>query len=578
MKNPAETFKNQLDQIRDLLDQGDFLSFTPEEIHSLRERTARLSQKAAAIESRFLTIGLLGGTGVGKSTIMNALAGTEIATTSHRRPQTDLVLIYRHADSSQIVPRALEEIPWREMIHRSDAIKHILLCDLPDFDSLMAEHRAQVLQFLEHLDILVWITSPEKYADARFYEFLRLVPKAKRNFYFVLNKLDLFFQGNTPEQGYKQVEIALKSFKQHLEENGAEDPVLYPLSAEEACGADFPAPWNQFPAFKREIFLQRDMKRIRAIKAANLDVETSRVVAAFQKERLNLEMVEKILKNLMQELEQQRPLWVETGERAIELWLDNRLHLHVSDHQRNPSVLVGPGYVLATLLQGVHGKSADGHSNSWDLASWIPPQQVALSFRRRLEWIKDSLQHRILLQNLPGSFIQHLGELLDVERNYQDIEERFSYAAALRVAEPSSLPLRGFKVRQVMTYVALLVFFLFAIAGEAAWQEVFMRPGFGSIARLFVSAIHTLFTARGLAALLTYGLLNFFFAIRFYSRYRRALNVAARKRMEALKIGLGMVWEEKLDALLEVLNAVRVMVRSRISAISSLDTRNPRDL
>jgi len=577
MKNPVETFKNQLDRIRDLLDQGDLLSFTPEEINALRERTRSLSQKAAAIESRFLTIGLLGGTGVGKSTIMNALAGSEIAATSDRRPHTDLVLVYRHVDSSQIVPRAIEEIPWRELMHRSEAMKHILLCDLPDFDSLMAEHRSRVLHFLEHLDILVWITSPEKYGDARFYEFLQLVPKAKQNFYFVLNKLDLFFKGNTPDQGYQQVESALKTFKKHLEENGAEDPVLYPLSAEEACGADSPAPWNQFPAFKREIFLQRDMKRIRAIKAANLDVETSRVVSTFDRERLNLEMIEKTLDNFMQELERQRPLWVETGQRAIELWLDNRLQQQFSGYQRNPSVLVGPGYVIAALLQSVPRKLPGGHSNPPDLASFVPPHQVALSFRRRLDWIKDGLQHRILFQNLPGSFIQHIGDVLDVERNYQDLEERFSHAVALHVAEPSPLALWGFKPRQVMTYLVLLVFFLFAIAGEAAWQEVFVEPGFRSIARLFVSAIHNLFTARGLAALVTYGLLNLFFAIRFYSRYRRALDVAARKRMEGLKIGLGTVWEEKLDAIVELINAVRVTVRSRISAISSLGTRDPRD-
>jgi len=34
----------------------------------------------------------------------------------------------------------------------------------------------------------VWIISPEKYADERFYEFLKIVPKAKQNFYFVFNK------------------------------------------------------------------------------------------------------------------------------------------------------------------------------------------------------------------------------------------------------------------------------------------------------------------------------------------------------------------------------------------------------
>ena len=63
--------------------------------------------------------------------------------------------------------------------NEAEAVRHLLLCDLPDFDSLLTGHREQVVQFLEHLDILVWTTTPEKYADERFYAFLREVPKAR---------------------------------------------------------------------------------------------------------------------------------------------------------------------------------------------------------------------------------------------------------------------------------------------------------------------------------------------------------------------------------------------------------------
>ena len=43
-----------------------------------------------------LVIGLVGGTGVGKSTLINALAGDAISTSSDRRPTTDRVIVYRH--------------------------------------------------------------------------------------------------------------------------------------------------------------------------------------------------------------------------------------------------------------------------------------------------------------------------------------------------------------------------------------------------------------------------------------------------------------------------------------------------
>jgi len=108
------------------------------------------------MKESYLTIGLLGGTGVGKSTVMNALAGSEIASASHRRPHTDRVLITARRGRPTIPQLPGEEIPWTLIVHRSDAIRQVLLCDLPDFDSLLGQHRERVIQFLEHLDLLVW--------------------------------------------------------------------------------------------------------------------------------------------------------------------------------------------------------------------------------------------------------------------------------------------------------------------------------------------------------------------------------------------------------------------------------------
>jgi len=233
MRYTVHALKNKLDQIHQWVDRGTFLSLSSDEVRALHEEADRLSEKFTALQDSFLTVGLLGGTGVGKSSIMNALAGVEMASTSHRRPHTDHVLLYRHSEVDPLPALALDDLLWRDITHQVDAIQHIVLCDLPDFDSLLGEHRQHVLQFLEHLDLLVWVTSPEKYADGRFYEFLQGVPKARENFTFVLNKVDLLFQDESAETGYEHMGRILHRFQELIKDAGVDEPLLYAVSAEE---------------------------------------------------------------------------------------------------------------------------------------------------------------------------------------------------------------------------------------------------------------------------------------------------------------------------------------------------------
>jgi len=138
MKHLVRSLEKELDKIVTALEQRAFFSLTGEETQSLREEAGKLSEKLASIQSSYLTIGLLGGTGVGKSTLMNALAGAKIASASHRRPHTEQALVYRHVGASPPSSLVSTDIPLREITHEAEDIKQILLCDLPDFDSLMA--------------------------------------------------------------------------------------------------------------------------------------------------------------------------------------------------------------------------------------------------------------------------------------------------------------------------------------------------------------------------------------------------------------------------------------------------------
>ena len=140
MRNPIEQHQFRLEKTLTLLRQGKIYSLSSKARQTMESQGRNAHGRLGAMEARYLTIGLVGGTGVGKSTLMNALAGKAIASTSHRRPHTDRVLIYRHAEAdAPPIPGPLD-VPRREILHQGDDIRRILLCDLPDFDSLVGEH------------------------------------------------------------------------------------------------------------------------------------------------------------------------------------------------------------------------------------------------------------------------------------------------------------------------------------------------------------------------------------------------------------------------------------------------------
>jgi hypothetical protein len=568
--NAVGELHRKLDQFRVLLGGDALLSLTQEQQRSLRDEAEKLSQKLRSMQESFLTIGFLGGTGVGKSTVMNALAGSEIASASHRRPHTDRVLIYSHEETGFLTPLPGEDLPWTLVAHRSDAMRQVLLCDLPDFDSLLGEHRERVIQFLEHLDLLVWVTSPEKYGDGRFYEFLAQVPKAKQNFLFVLNKTDLLFQDESLEQGYQQLTRLARTFQEHLKKQSLDQPRLYILSAREAILFDPLSPWNQFPSFKQEVFHRRDTKQVMAIKSANLDVEVQRLFSALEAEGLNLAQFQRVLVQSEKDLEDQRKSWVQTGDEAIQLWLAKRIKPAIQSYKRDPSHLVGPGYSLATLLGAIQRNVSVETDRLLETSRLQPPEEVTACFRKRVEWVDEHLGHSVLYQGLPSSFVEKTKRTINVERRFESLGESFLNAVTLHIVEPPLPAFRLFKTFQWVSYLMLLAVLLIAVGGEKAWMNVLDAFGISSVLQLLISMINTLFSGKGLAALGSYVLLNLFLALRFYRRYGTLLNKSSQKALDALRRALSKAWGDCLDGVLHDLGRLKEETREKMTTINEI--------
>ena len=566
MKSPVTDVQEDLDRIDSLLKQESLFSLTVQEKQTLKEQSEGLRKKFAHIEGRFLTVGFLGGTGVGKSSLLNALAREDIASSSYRRPHTERVLIYRHVDADPLPQSGLRHIPWREVTHQADPIKALLLCDLPDFDSILTEHRTYVMAFLEHLDLLVWVTSPEKYADLGFYDFLESTPKAPQYFTFVLNKLDLLLESR--DGASDRVERVLQGFRNHLKKRGMEDPLIFALSAENAAHSDESASWNQFHLFRRHLLEQRNIKTITAIKAANLEVEIKKLSTPFERERSNLEGVHRILMETLGLVKEKRPEWDRMGQQTLQSWMEKRYAGPVETTPSDLSPLVGPGYALGLLLRTVRsGRLRSVESR--DAIDFIPPKETITTLRRPLLWLQERLHQRFLRENMPPHLWEEVQERINLKDEVQQFGQALSVAAEGFDKQRRS-GLWGFRLNQYLVYSLLTFCLLAALMGERAWNGFFNNPGFSSFFGLFVAGIESLFSPRGLAALLSYALIGLFFSIRFYRGYARKMKTIGRRHGMRLADLLAADWTGLLERTTRKLESLEKDVGERMNTLSSL--------
>ena len=112
-------------------------------------------------------LALVGGTGVGKSSLLNALAGTDVSRASVRRPTTSHPIAWVPAEDLEALAPLLDWVGVQDVReHEGRALGPVAILDLPDMDSLELDHRERVEAILPRVDAVAWVTDPEKYHDA----------------------------------------------------------------------------------------------------------------------------------------------------------------------------------------------------------------------------------------------------------------------------------------------------------------------------------------------------------------------------------------------------------------------------
>jgi len=214
---------------------------------------------------RPLVAAFFGGTGVGKSTLLNRLAGQPIARAGVERPTSREVSIYLHESLHlRQLPEGFPVDRVRVARHADEKRRQVLWIDMPDIDSTEASNRDLVADWLPHIDVLIYVVSPERYRDDKGWRLLREHVR-EHAWLFVINQWD---RGQAAQR---------EDFVRLLGQGGFADPLLFCTDCREDVGKRKP---DEFVALEQAIQSMADSHLIEQLEQRALEARRGELQAA----------------------------------------------------------------------------------------------------------------------------------------------------------------------------------------------------------------------------------------------------------------------------------------------------------
>lgn len=171
--SPSSEIATLLTELVERAEAPRALAISAAQCDQLREAVERTgAQLLGEVEISF-TIALAGCSGAGKSTLINALAGGTIAEASEIRPTTRQIKVYHH---QAVAGGGLPDELARQatfVAHDRPELRHKVIVDTPDLDTFAVQHRAATRALLKAAGLVIYVFSPERYAEERAWSVIR---------------------------------------------------------------------------------------------------------------------------------------------------------------------------------------------------------------------------------------------------------------------------------------------------------------------------------------------------------------------------------------------------------------------
>ena len=210
--------------------------FSPELLADAGQLVARAGERLRLSANHTVAI-LAGGTGSGKSSLFNLLAGADFSPVGVTRPVTRAphACVWGMEGAGPL-------LEWLGVQHRyryarssalgegERSLRGLVLLDLPDHDSVLGG-TAEVNRLVALADLMIWVLDPQKYADAAVHSrFLTPMAGHSAVITVVLNQSDLLTA--------TQAEDCVSDLRRLLDSEGLADARLQLTSARTGAGLD----------------------------------------------------------------------------------------------------------------------------------------------------------------------------------------------------------------------------------------------------------------------------------------------------------------------------------------------------
>jgi GTP-binding protein EngB required for normal cell division len=220
----------------------------PDDVQPSAE-VARRARDRRGFLGETVVLALAGGTGSGKSSLLNALAGEKVAETGAVRPVTDRPLAWIPFNPEPGLVRLLDELGIEDRMGQ-DRFPNLAVLDLPDYDSIDRSHRATVEYLLPRVDAVAWVVDPEKYNDAALHDrYLAPLAAYQGQYLVVLNQIDRLEPA--------ELDGVLADLARTLRRDGIREPEVFPIAADPPGGSP-----RGLEPLRRFLQVRMDAKRV----------------------------------------------------------------------------------------------------------------------------------------------------------------------------------------------------------------------------------------------------------------------------------------------------------------------------